>query len=188
MIVRAAMAALLVAGACVGAALAWQLGLLDESWQVAGMLIAIVAGVLIATLLTQDEPKPRPEPDPLPRPMPEPHRPAPMQTPPDLQPTSRMVLDVDTPAGGGQWWAQTKAAPRPTANGDARPATQPRDLAGYVETARVVQCPRCGSFQIDVTRLAGGFSFRCRTDEHAWQWQPGRAWPATVVVSRRRNS
>jgi hypothetical protein len=183
MIVRAAMAALLVAGACVGAALAWQLDVLDESWQVAGMLIAVVAGVLIATLLTREEP----EPEPVPRPMPEPHRPAPMPAPPDQQPTTRMVLDVDTPSAGGQWWAQTKAAPRPTTNGDARPATQPRDLAGYVETARVVQCPRCGSFQIDVTRLAGGFSFRCRTDDHAWQWQPGRAWPATVVVSRRRN-
>jgi hypothetical protein len=98
------------------------------------------------------------------------------------------VLDVETPPGGGQWWTQTNATPRAQGNGDApRPATQPRDLAGYVDTARVVQCPRCGSFQIDVTRLAGGFSFRCRTDEHAWQWQPGRAWPATVVVSRRRN-
>ncbi len=181
MITRAAMTALLAAGACVGAALSWQLGVLDESWQVAGTLIAVVAGVLVAMLLTrEDEPEPVPEP---PR-----HTPL-AQAPPaeEPQPTTRMVLDVDTPSAGGQWWTQTKSAPRPSANGDARPAPRTRDLAGYVDTARVVQCPRCGSFQIDVTRLAGGFSFRCRTDEHAWQWQPGRAWPATVVVSRRRN-
>ncbi|MEV4319081.1 hypothetical protein [Actinocrispum sp. NPDC049592] len=176
MITRTVLTALL---ACVGAALAWQLGVLDESWQVAGTLIAVVAGVLVAMLLTrEDEPEP----------VPEPPRPA-FQPPPadEPQPTTRMVLDVDTPAGGGQWWTQTKSAPQPSVNGDARPAPKPRDLAGYVDTARVVQCPRCGSFQIDVTRLAGGFSFRCRTDDHAWQWQPGRAWPATVVVSRRRN-
>jgi hypothetical protein len=191
MIARAATAVLLVAGACVGAAAGVRLDLLDETWQVAGTLIAVVAGVLVATLLTHESGQA----ESVPQPMPQPQRPtpapapatAPAETPSAQQQTARIVLDVDTPSTGGQWWTQSNATPR-ASNGDApRPATQPRDLVGYVDTARVVQCPRCGSFQIDVTRVAGGFSFRCRTDEHAWQWRPGRAWPATVVVSRRRN-
>jgi hypothetical protein len=184
-----ARAALIALGACAGAALALPLVTLDETWQLAGMLLAVLVGVLLATVLARDDDKPEPVTTPLPEPQRRPApQPTPQPTPPAQQATARIVLDADPPSGGGQWWTQTGTAPRATSNGDTpRPAAQPRDLAGYVDTARVVQCPRCGSFQIDVTRLAAGYSFRCRTDEHAWQWQPGRAWPATVVVSRRRN-
>jgi hypothetical protein len=190
MIARAVTTALLVVGACAGAALALPLVTLDDTWRIAVMLMAVVVGVLLAKLLTQED-----EPEPTPRPAErEQYRPA--ETPATAQTTvtatsratTRIVLDVDTPSSGGGWWTQTGNAPQSTGNGDApRPVTRARDLSGYAENARVVQCPRCGSFQIDVTSLAGGYSFRCRTDEHAWQWQPGRAWPATVVVSRRRN-
>jgi hypothetical protein len=180
---------LLVAAACAGAALALRLVDVQQTWLV---LVAVVVAVLLATVMVQPEKRPEKQPEVQPNAVPkavsspEPLRPAPGSP----APTARLVLDVEKPAGG-QWWTQTQtsAPPRPTSNGDApRPVTQARDLAGYVESARVVQCPRCGSFHIDVTRLAGGYSFRCRTDEHAWQWQPGRAWPSTVVVSRRRTT
>ncbi|MFC7614386.1 hypothetical protein ACFQV2_13510 [Actinokineospora soli] len=75
-----------------------------------------------------------------------------------------------------------RAAPTP-APAPTRPA---RDLAGYLDSARVVQCPRCGSFEIDVTGRTDGYAFRCRADDHGWQWRPGAPWPATVVVSRPR--
>jgi hypothetical protein len=188
MITRLWTIGMLVVGACVGAALALPLVTRVETWQV---LVAVVAGVLIATVLVRNEDKAEAKPASAPVPVQEPRRPRPNEATTVIAPRAgapaRLVLDAETPSAGGQWWTQTGAKPGPTGNGEAaRPATQARDLAGYVETARVVQCPRCGSFHIDVTRLAAGYSFRCRTDEHAWQWQPGRAWPATAVVSRRR--
>jgi hypothetical protein len=162
------------AGACAGAALALLLDLKVQTWQV---LVAVLVAVVLATVLVTKEKPAQQQP-----PVPEPGQPKPAW-PEKTSSQLRVVLDAPS---SGQWWTRTSpAAPRP--NGESpRPATQARDLAGYVETARVVQCPQCGSFHIDVTRLAGGYSFRCRTGEHVWQWQPGRAWPATVVVSRRR--
>jgi hypothetical protein len=162
------------AGACAGAALALLLVTGVETWQV---LVAVVVAVVLGTVLVKDKPVAVTQPVRQP-----PVQPKPVNTGPQQL---RVVLDAPP---SGQWWTKTSpAAPRP--NGESpRPPAQARDLTGYVETARVVQCPQCGSFHIDVTRLAGGYSFRCRAGEHAWQWQPGRAWPATVVVSRRRNS
>lgn len=66
----------------------------------------------------------------------------------------------------------------------SRPAAP--DLATYRRSARVVQCPRCGAFRVDVQHTGAGYAFRCRVDDHAWTWQPGTAWPATVVAARRR--
>ncbi len=102
----------------------------------------------------------------------------------------QLVLPVGQPAGGappaGQWW--DRGAPAPAADTHAitpaRPV--PRDLAALRDAARVVQCPRCGAFRIDVRHTSAGYAFRCRVDGHEWTWQPGTAWPATVVASHRR--
>lgn len=101
------------------------------------------------------------------------------------EPASRLVLGVDQRAGG-LWWSPQPATGQayPAAGPPVRP--QPLDLAGYLDSARVVQCPRCGAFRIDVQHQGGGFAFRCRVDDHRWEWQPGTGWPSTVVVSRRR--
>jgi hypothetical protein len=190
--------AVLVAAACLGAALALPLVDIDSTWLAVTAIAGVLVGALLAPLVTQ--------------PVTPATAPAPMADYPARQPSTdktatltapqagqsvgqqavRMVLDVNAPkqAGpaGGQWWAKTASTAPPQAghNGtSAAPATV-RDLAGYTESAQVVQCPRCGSFRVDVTAVSGGFAFRCRTDEHAWQWQPGRSWPPTVVVSRRR--
>jgi hypothetical protein len=183
MTVRLSTTALAVVGACAGAWLATVLSFTAEPLYLVG---AVFVGALLALALVVQttaerptepisKPAPAPRPQPMAPPMPQPRTPE--------APTTRLVLDTDQPSG--QWW--TKAGARPATNSEApRPQERARDLAGYAEAARVVQCPRCGSFQIDVTRLGGGYSFRCRTDENAWQWQPGRDWPATVVVARRR--
>ncbi|GAB3893981.1 hypothetical protein GCM10029964_071610 [Kibdelosporangium lantanae] len=177
MTVRLSTTALAVVGACVGAWLATYLRFTAEPVYLVG---AVLVGALLALAVVVQTTAERPT-EPIQKPAP---RPQPQPAPRTAEaPTTRLVLDTDQPSG--QWW--TKAGARPATPSEApRPQERARDLAGYAEAARVVQCPRCGSFQIDVTRLGGGYSFRCRTDENAWQWQPGREWPATVVVARRR--
>ena len=51
-------------------------------------------------------------------------------------------------------------------------------------TTRVVQCPRCGDFAVEVGPRAPGFAFRCRCCGHEWRWAPGVAWPVSVVRPR----
>lgn len=172
--------ALVVAGASFGAVLGGLPFTLEGTWRVLGPPIAIVVGVLLATAVTG---RGDPVPSVVRRPTPARQR-APEPAPARPDATARVVLDTGPAAAGGGWWTQTGAPPRPP--GEANPAAAPRggDLSGYVESARVVQCPRCGSFRIDVTGLTGGYSFRCRDDDHAWRWRPGTQWPATVVVSR----
>jgi hypothetical protein len=134
---------------------------LDTVVLVAGVLVAVAAGTGSAVLLVGRRARP--------------------QVPPPVDETP--VLGT-----GGQWWdrqpERRARPPAPAAGHVARPAVP--ELAGYLESAKVVQCPRCGAFRIDVEQVAGVFAFRCRVDDHTWQWEPGAGWPATVVLSRRR--
>lgn len=107
--------------------------------------------------------------------------------------TAQLVLPVGRPAGGappgGQWWnrdAPPPAAAPTAAAAPTRPA--PRDLGELRDSARVVQCPRCGAFRLDVRQADAGYAFRCRVDGHEWTWWPGTAWPVVVVASRRRST
>jgi hypothetical protein len=132
-----------------------------------------------------------------------PRRPAPVRPPveappdgatavlprPALPQPAQLVLPLD--GGAGPWWGRDAADPAPASPAPpARPT--PRALDEYRAAARVVQCPRCGAFRIDVTqaetRDGPAFVFRCRADEHEWIWRPGTAWPVTVVASHRRTS
>ncbi|MEJ3651963.1 hypothetical protein WEH80_02990 [Actinomycetes bacterium KLBMP 9759] len=112
---------------------------------------------------------------------PEPHRPRP---PVDTgQETTRVVLPVDAAPG---WWTQ---GPNDATSRQPAPRPAVADMAGYRRSARIVQCPRCGAFRIDVTHVDGaGYAFRCRVDDHEWTWRSGAEWPATVVASRRRTT
>ncbi len=100
-----------------------------------------------------------------------------------------MVLPVDA---APSWWNQgphdaTNRRPASRAARQSGPAAP--DMAGYRRSARIVQCPRCGAFRIDVTHVDGaGYAFRCRVDDHEWTWRSGAEWPATVVASRRRTT
>lgn len=100
--------------------------------------------------------------------------------------TAHLVLPVDGHAHPGPWPVPTDPI-RATAPG--RPGAA--ELARYRESERIVQCPRCGSFRVEVTgigsRPGDELAFRCRADDHEWTWRPGTAWPATVVASRRND-
>jgi hypothetical protein len=52
-------------------------------------------------------------------------------------------------------------------------------------TRRIVQCPECGAFDVDVWNEPTGFAFTCRRCRGIWQWAPGRPWPATIVQPAR---
>ncbi|ONH31119.1 hypothetical protein [Pseudofrankia asymbiotica] len=114
--------------------------------------------------------------------------------------TAQLVLPVGPPAGGAppasQWWTRDAPAPAPAPPSASAPDDRPtepvrpapRDLAALRDSARVVQCPRCGAFRIDVRHTDTGYALRCRVDGHEWTWRPGAAWPVTVVASRRRRA
>ncbi len=102
-----------------------------------------------------------------------------------------------TPATGNGYaipkWSATAPAP------DARPEPEPslpiaiaavsvrdgrRLPMPATGTTRVVQCPRCGDFAVDVGPRGPGFAFRCHCCGHEWRWAPGAAWPVSVVRPR----
>ncbi len=112
--------------------------------------------------------------------------------------TARTVAPVGTSQAvptGPQWWQATSTdhlqdlAPvhevaRPgTAADELSPASWP-DLPAPTTPVRVVQCPRCGDFAVDQEQQRIGYAFRCRGCRHPWRWQPGAAWPVTVVRPR----
>ena len=49
--------------------------------------------------------------------------------------------------------------------------------------AQIAQCPRCAGFELDLRRDGPVIAFTCRNPHcrHTWEWQPGTAWPPTVV-------
>ncbi|MEX5716970.1 hypothetical protein [Geodermatophilus maliterrae] len=65
------------------------------------------------------------------------------------------------------------------------PAYETHPVPGAARAAgavrRVVQCPGCGDFGVDLRRQAAVFAFTCRRCAHTWQWSRGSPWPATVV-------
>jgi hypothetical protein len=176
----------------------WAVFLQEHSFQVAVFVVvgATVVGVLMAMLLVSPQAR-RPAP-PAKRPTvgewwpeqetaPLPAGPDRRPEPPAVEPAGenpQLVLPVDGAAPSGRWWEQGTPAMGTRTDASARPS--PRDLAELRDSARVVQCPRCGAFRIDVTHVGTGYAFRCRVDDHEWTWRPGTAWPVTVVASRRR--
>ncbi|MBL7488146.1 hypothetical protein I6A60_34140 [Frankia sp. AgB1.9] len=104
--------------------------------------------------------------------------------------TAQLVLPIERPVStppAAQWWNREASPPPASAARAAEPARPaPRDLAALRDDARVVQCPNCGAFRVDVRHTDTGYLMRCRVDRHEWSWTPGTAWPVTVVASRRR--
>jgi hypothetical protein len=180
---RTGAAPIAVAGALAGGVLAALLVDLDTGTKVVITVVAVVVGVAIALLLV-DIRAPQPA---APTPQRRPNDwwsevPVAEPQPPQRSQPQRMVLGTGR---GGQWWEKT-GTPTGAAPAAAPAAPVAPELTSYVESARVVQCPRCGAFRIDVSRDRAGFAFHCTVDGHRWTWRPDTAWPATVVVSRRR--
>jgi len=89
------------------------------------------------------------------------------------------------------WW--TTSPPRGTASPPPTPPL-PVDRAAveqlsashqYAGVKRVVQCPECGHFGIDITHRPPVFDFVCRRCAHKWTWRRGTAWPRTMIRPRR---
>jgi hypothetical protein len=128
--------------------------------------------------------------DPIPTMAPSPRwtRPAPVPEPPADPGTP--ALSAAVPVRGGEWWQFAAASGGTAGRADARPAGSgdsggsTLDLSGTTDTTRVVQCPRCGDFGVDVSQQQPGFAFRCRRCDNQWRWGPGAAWPVSVVRPR----
>ncbi len=113
--------------------------------------------------------------------------PAVATVPPVASPPSSVALQVSTPKEDS-WWETTSAerggAEERAVPGEPGSSDTTVDLSTYAGVTRIVQCPRCGDFRVDVRQQDSGFAFTCRRCAHPWQWRPGAAWPPTVVRPR----
>jgi hypothetical protein len=160
-----------------------------DHWPViiAIMLAAAVAVPLAATALRPDPtvpPASRPAPPPAPARAAAPPAPVPARAAAPAAPTPRQWYDqpaatVAVPVRPDTWW---DAAPRAAEPEQGEPPPDPAERA----VTRVVQCPACGDFAVDLRQRDAGFAFECRGCGHGWQWRPGTPWPAAVVRPRRR--
>ena len=85
------------------------------------------------------------------------------------------------------WWATSTSTARRTADPLSSTSTAsvmsgspwpPDDAAGL---KRIVQCPECGGFRIDVRQQPPDFAFSCARCGHRWSWRPGTGWPRTMI-------
>jgi hypothetical protein len=86
------------------------------------------------------------------------------------------------PPAERQWWNESKPAAAPAvAPAEAKPLS-----SLDASQAQIAQCPHCASFELDVHRTRRAYAFQCRNPNcrTTWEWEPGTAWPPTVV---RRN-
>jgi hypothetical protein len=107
-------------------------------------------------------------------------------TPPPMipSPVAGKIAVLPLKEQGGEWWSATSPA-MAGCNQRETAGAPPLDLSGYVESARVVQCPSCASFRINVRHVDAGYSFSCQRCGHKWDWQSNTPWPKTIKVSRR---
>ena len=124
-------------------------------------------------------------PDPIPPSPPDPSPPDPIS-----QPEARVWLQPIQPpsAPDGQWWQQAYG-PAGSPGQAARPMPAP-DLASYLASTVIAQCPNCGAFGLEVRHAPGGssWSFRCDSCDHRWNWRPDTPWPPVHVMPGRRNA
>jgi hypothetical protein len=122
---------------------------------------------------------------------PDPREPVPPPPPPDVrQPEpwfssaargQTVAKPVPTPT-----FTPAPAVPQPQPEPSGPPTVDEYELPGARRAKadrvrRVVQCPSCGDFAVDLYRTPPSFVFTCRRCEHRWTWAPGQPWPATVV-------
>jgi len=90
-------------------------------------------------------------------------------------------------ATGAPWWQQ--------ADGSSAPPVQDVvvasacDVADYLGSALIAQCPRCGAFELEAMSAGSRWGFQCECCDFTWDWQPGTPWPPVQVrPGRRRRS
>lgn len=103
---------------------------------------------------------------------------------PPTEPVRQGVVRVvqSQPGGnsGGGWW-EGHATARPSGRGASPAAPRKVDLTQFLDQALIAQCPRCGSFRVDVDNRASEWLFRCQECGQGWPWEPGTPWPAIQV-------
>lgn len=201
LLVKVAAASMVGAVAAVGV-----LGLLDELESrrtvAAFSLAVVVLNVTAAWLLSGRNTasfRPTASPPWIPAP-PAPPAPAPVRTHSPAEPAQSWYVEAARdaealrriPAPDIAFAGAT--APLP-AFGPTQPAPDLAGPSGRVEehrvpgrsgaVRRIVQCPECGDFEVDLWDEPKGFAFTCRRCRGTWQWTPGRPWPATIVQPAR---
>jgi hypothetical protein len=151
------------------------------------VLIVLAAVVFCVLAVARRSPAPPPQAT-------HPYAPAPA---PARAPQPAAFTWSQAPATANGYASPHWSAPAPTV--DAPPAPEPglpvataavsvRDGSRLPISAagasRVVQCPRCGEFAVEVGLRAPGFAFRCHCCGHEWRWAPGASWPVSVVRPR----
>jgi hypothetical protein len=96
----------------------------------------------------------------------------------------RQPANVAVPVPSSAWWRAATADTPETERAPARTELPSLDRLDPAAAARIVQCPRCGDFAVDLTHEHPGFAFRCHRCQHTWRWTPGTAWPVSVVRPR----
>ena len=153
---------LAVAGAALGTTFFDELGFLRRLVVVSfcGLL-----GITLALLWLPDEKTPEPQQVPAP--------PSPAPIPP---------ASVPSRPANNEWWTQTgKPTASPPVLQAARKTVPLTDFDAH--RAQIAQCPRCAGFELDLRRDGHACVFTCRNPRcrTTWEWQPGTAWPPTVV-------
>jgi hypothetical protein len=80
------------------------------------------------------------------------------------------------------WWEAARQELPPAA---AVVHAPPPELASYLETAQVAQCPNCGELTLDAAHVTGGWALNCPACSHGWTWRPGTPWPDVIVIPGR---
>ncbi len=99
-------------------------------------------------------------------------------------PIQNPVRDSAADAGTVSSWSPQRQPPAHPQHPETNRPSVP-DLSSYVESARIVQCPRCGGFWIDVAHSPPGYTFGCDSCGKKWDWHSDQPWPATIKISRR---
>jgi hypothetical protein len=117
------------------------------------------------------------------------HRQDPPGRPPELDTRAgpdavvRVIPVADETPARTEWWQKTG----PQVAGDTGTERAPAaPLSSYLDSAIVVQCPRCGSFLADAQQGPAEWIFGCQDCGNKWAWHPGIPWPSVAVRPRLR--
>jgi predicted RNA-binding Zn-ribbon protein involved in translation (DUF1610 family) len=89
-------------------------------------------------------------------------------------------------ATDASWWE--KADGPPALSSQEVLVVPAPELASYLASALIAQCPNCGAFGLEASRLQAGdgWDFRCESCDFHWPWQPGKPWPPVGIRPGRR--
>jgi rubredoxin len=89
-----------------------------------------------------------------------------------------------SPGREAPWWDAAQSGP--PASGEASRRAPAPDLASYLASTIIAQCPNCGAFRLDFRRARHGWDFRCESCRYTWTWRPDTPWPPVRVAPGRR--